>query len=314
VKATAKLDKGLISLAPLTASLYGGTESGSLTLDTRPATPTVAVNSKLAGIDSNQLLSAVSSVKNKVYGSLAANANLRFALASSAALAKTLNGQLSFNLANGRLGGMNILGELSRIGSFLGNASQQNKSETPLKKFSGSLNIQNGVANTNDLVAELNEGSLSAKGILNLADQTINMHATAVLSSGISQTVGGSKIGGFLNTALANNKGELVLPVLITGSLDKPMFAPDTQAIAEMKLKNLLPTTGDPGKLSTGILGSVLGNKGGAAGAINSILGGGQPQQQQGQANGQQKQEKQQKQSPQDVINGVLGQFGKKKK
>jgi hypothetical protein len=140
------------------------------------------------------------------------------------------------------------------------------------------------------------------------------MHATAVLSSGISQTVGGSKIGGFLNTALANNKGELVLPVLITGSLDKPMFAPDTQAIAEMKLKNLLPTTGDPGKLSTGILGSVLGNKGGAAGAINSILGGGQPQQQQGQANGQQKQQKQQKQSPQDVINGVLGQFGKKKK
>jgi AsmA protein len=311
VKATAKLDKGLISLAPLTANLYGGAESGSLTLDTRPVTPTVAVNSKLTGIDSNQLLSAVSSVKNKLYGSLSANANLRFALASSASLAKTLNGQLSFNVANGRLAGMNILGELSRIGSFLGAAPQQNKSETPLKKFSGSLNIQNGVANTNDLVAELNEGSLSAKGMLNLADQVINMHATAVLSSGISQTVGGSKVGGFLNTALANNKGELVLPVLITGSLDKPMFAPDTQAIAEMKLKNLLPTTGDPGKLSTGILGSVLGNKGGAAGAINSILGGGQQQQQQGQENGQQQQ---QKQKPRDVINSVLGQFGKKKK
>jgi hypothetical protein len=148
--------------------------------------------------------------------------------------------------------------------------------------------------------------------MLNLADQTINMHATAVLSSGMSQSVGGSKIGGFLNTALANNKGELVLPVLITGSLDKPMFAPDPQAIAEMKLKNLLPTTGDPSKLSTGVLGSVLGNKGGAAGAINSILGGGNQQQQgQGQANGQQQQKKQ---KPQDVINDVLGQFGKKKK
>jgi AsmA protein len=311
VKATAKLDKGLISLAPLSANLFGGSESGTLTLDTRPATPTVAVNSKLSGIDSNQLLSAVSSVKNKLYGGLAASANLRFALASSAALAKTLNGQLSFNLANGHLTGMNILGELSRIGNFLGGTSQQSKSETPLKKFSGTLNIQNGVANTNDLVAELNEGSLSAKGILNLADQTINMHATAVLSSGISQTVGGSKIGGFLNTALANNKGELVLPVLVTGSLDKPTFAPDPQAIAEMKLKNLLPTTGDPGKLSTGVLGSVLGNKGGAAGAINSVLGGGDQQQKQGEANGQQQQ---QKQKPQDVINDVLGQFGKKKK
>jgi hypothetical protein len=78
-----------------------------------------------------------------------------------------------------------------------------------------------------------------------------------------------------------------------------------------MKLKNLLPTTGDPSKLSSGVLGSVLGNKGGAAGAINSILGGGNQQEKQGQANEPQQQ---QKQKPQDIINGVLGQFGKKKK
>jgi uncharacterized protein involved in outer membrane biogenesis len=309
VKATAKLDKGVIALSPLTANLFGGSESGSLTLDTRPSIPTAAVNSKLTGIDSNQLLSAVSSVKNKLYGSLAANANLKFALASSAAMAKTLNGTLNFNLANGRIAGMNILGELSRIGSFLGAAAQKGNSDTPLKKFSGSLDIHNGVANTNDLIAELNEGSLSAKGALSLADQTINMHATAVLGSSVSQSVGGSKVGGFLNTALANNKGELVLPVLITGSLDKPIFAPDAQAMAQMKLKNLLPTSGDPSKLTTGVLGSVMGNKGGAAGAINSILGG---KQQQGQPNAQQQQQQQKK--PQDVINNVLGQFGKKKK
>lgn len=309
VKATAKLDKGVITLSPLSAGIFGGSEAGSLTVDTRPATPTAAINSKLTGIDANQLLSAVSSVKNKLYGSLAANANLRFALASSEALARTLNGQLSFNLANGRLEGMNILGELSRIGSFLGSTPGKNGTATPLKKFSGSLNIQNGVANTNDLIAELNEGSLSAKGALNLADKTINMHATAVLANNISQSVGGAKVGGFLNTALANDKGELVLPVLITGSLDHPTFAPDAQAMAEMKLKHLLPTTGDPGKLTSGVLGSVLGNKG-AGGAINSILGG---KQQQGQPNAQQQQQ-QQPQKPGDVINSVLGQFGKKKK
>ena len=53
-----------------------------------------------------------------------------------------------------------------------------------------------------------------------------------------------------------------------------------------------------------------MGNKGGAAGAINSILG---SKQQQGQPNAQQQQQQQQK-KPQDVINDVLGQFGKKKK
>jgi uncharacterized protein involved in outer membrane biogenesis len=309
VNATAKLDKGVIVLSPLTANLFGGSESGSLTLDTRPSTPTVAVNSKLTGIDSNQLLSAVSSVKNKLHGSLAANANLGFALASSAALARTLNGKLNFNLSNGRLAGVNILNELSRVGRFVGATPQQGQSATELKRFSGSLDVHNGVANTNDLIAELNDGSLSAKGSLNLADQIINMHATAVLSSGISQSVGGSKVGGFLSTTLANNKGELVLPVLITGSLDKPMFAPDAQAIAEMKVKNLLPTTGDPSKLTTGVIGSVLGNKGGATGAIDSILGGKQPSNQ-APSNAQQ----QQQQKPEDVVNSVLDQFGKKKK
>jgi hypothetical protein len=79
--------------------------------------------------------------------------------------------------------------------------------------------------------------------------------------------------------------------------------------MAQMKLKNLLPTTGDPSKLTSGVIGSVLGkNEGGTAGAINSALGGKQGGAQ-AQPNGQQ----QQQQKPEDLINGVLGQFGHKK-
>ncbi len=311
VKATAKLDHGLITLSPLTASIFGGSETGTLALDTRPTTPTCSTNLKLAGIDTNKMLSTVSTVKNRLYGSLSANANLDFALASgSDALARTLNGTLSFNVANGRLEGINILNELSKVGKFLGVAPGQGGSSTPLRKLSGSMNIKSGLASTNDLIADLAEGSLSGKGNLNLADQGIDMHATAVLNNGVSQSVGGQKVGGFLNTALANNKGELVIPVLITGSMSSPRFAPDLQQIGQMKLKNLLPTTGDPSKLTSGIVGSVLGNKGGgAAGIVGSILGGGQQQNTQAQPNGQ----AQPPQKPKDVINSVLGQFGKKK-
>jgi uncharacterized protein involved in outer membrane biogenesis len=310
VKATAKLDKGVITLSPLTANIFGGSETGALTVDTRPATSTCSLKTKFSGVDTNKLLSAVSTVKNKLYGSLNADANLGFALESSNTLARTLNGTLAFNVVNGQLAGTNILGELSKVGKFLGAAPNQNQPSTALKKLAGTLDIKNGLATTNNLVAEMNEGSLSAKGALNLADQGINMHVTAVLASGVSQTVGGSKVGGFLNTALANNKGELVLPVLVTGTFAHPVFAPDAQSIAEMKVKNLLPTTGDPSKLSSGIVGSVLGNKGGAAGAINSVLGGGQQNGTQPQPNAK---PQQQQQKPQDVVNDVLGQFGKKK-
>ena len=52
------------------------------------------------------------------------------------------------------------------------------------------------------------------------------MHVTAVLSKGFSQSVGGTGVGGYLNTALANKNGELVIPVILTGSMNHPRFRP----------------------------------------------------------------------------------------
>jgi hypothetical protein len=101
--------------------------------------------------------------------------------------------------------------------------------------------------------------------------------------------VGGTGVGGFLNTALANNQGELVLPVLVTGTTAHPVFAPDVQAIAKMKLNHLLPTSGDPSKLTNGLAGSVL----------NGLLD---------QKTGQQK-----NQNQQNPLNSLFQQLGKKK-
>ena len=116
---------------------------------------------------------------------------------------------------------------------------------------------------------------------------------TLRLASNISQAVGGSKVGGYLNTALANDRGELVLPVIVTGNMAHPSFSPDVEAMAKLRLKNGL--------------NGVLGKQGGALGGIlNGVLGGGQKQQQ-----GQQQQQQQQQQNP---LNSIFDQFKKKKK
>ena len=82
----------------------------------------------------------------------------------------------------------------------------------------------------------------------------------AVLNKAFSDEVGGTGVGGYLTTALSNSKGELVVPVLISGTFSKPRFAPDLAKIAQMKLENLAPTLANPGSLST-ILGTILGGK-----------------------------------------------------
>ncbi len=300
-KANCTLDKGVIRLSPVTTDLFGGKETGTITYDSRPADGAVALNVKLAGVDTNALLSAVSSVKGTLTGSLAADANVSFTLASSTdAIARSLNGPLSFNVTNGQLKNVNILNEISKVGKFLQAAPSGGGNNTDLKKLSGTMDIRNGVATSNNLAAVLDAGSLSAQGALNLVDQGLNMRVNAVLGQSTSQSVGGSGIGGYLNTALANNKGELVLPVIVTGTTSHPVFAPDVQALAKMKLSNLLPTSGDPTKLTSGIIGAVSG-KGGAGNVVNQILGGGQNN------------KPDDKNSGKDAVNSILQQFGRKK-
>jgi len=255
VSTKVQLDKGVIQLSPLSTEIFGGKANGALTADMRPATPLCAVKVKFAGVDANSLLSAVSSMKDTVYGSLAADTNLHFALAQGNDLARTLNGALSFNLTNGLIKNVNILSEVGKIGKLLNTGGQDSANGgTALKKFVGTLNIVNGVASTQDLTGELTQGTLTAKGTLNLVSQDVNMHMTAALGSGAaSQPAGG---GGLLNTVLATGKGALMVPVLVTGNMAHPTVTPDAAEMAKLKLGNLAGAKG-----ASGVLGGLLGGQ-----------------------------------------------------
>ncbi len=299
-KANVMLDHGVVKLAPVTSDLFNGTENGTVTIDTRPTQPVVTVNSNLQKVDANKLLTATTSVK-QIFGLLSAGGNFGFTNVANGNLASTLNGTLNMNLLNGKITGIDLLRELGNIAKFGGGGS----GVTNITQMSGGFNVRNGLAHTDNLKAVIDGGTLAAVGDVNLASEQLNMKITAVLSNGMSQKVGGTGVGGYLNTALANRQGELVIPVLVTGTFSSPRFAPDVQQLAQMKLNNLLPTTGNPAGALSGILGG-SGAKGGLGGVLGAL--GGQQQNQQN-AN----QPRQQQSNPQDAIKGLLNQLGGKK-
>ncbi|HYN15579.1 MAG TPA: AsmA family protein, partial [Terriglobales bacterium] len=174
VRSNATLDRGVVRLAPLTADVYGGQETGSITIDTRPTPMTYAVNTKLTRVDANKLISSVSSIKQTLYGLLAANANTTFRSAPADQIARTLNGSFSLDLRNGRLVGMDLLNQLASIGKFVG-YSRAPEQFTNLAQLTGNFNVTNGLAQTNDLKAVIDGGTMAADGAVNLADQTLNM-------------------------------------------------------------------------------------------------------------------------------------------
>jgi AsmA protein len=331
VHSNVTLDRGVIRLNPLTSQLYGGQENGSVTIDARQAQPVIAANIKTDRVDANKLLSAVSSMKEVLYGLLTSNVNASFSAANAESIVRTLNGKLGLNLVNGKLANVDLLHELGAVAKFAGGSAGAPKGFTNVTQLSGNFDVKNGVAQTNDLKAAIDGGTMAAAGLVNLADQTLNLHVTAVLNKAMSQQVGGTQVGGFMNTALANSQGELVVPVIVTGRFQHPQVAPDVQQIAQMKLKNLLPTSKNPGALSTGgIVGSILGNqaggnnqqgKTGVQGILGAIGGKQQPNQQQNQQQNQQLptgqpagNAGQQQQPAQGAVEDILNQVLKKKK
>jgi hypothetical protein len=194
---------------------------------------------------------------------------------TSADVMRALNGGVNVNFNNVRYNGADISHQLAGIAGFLGagKPGQNDQGFTNILKMVGSIPITNGVAQTNNLQAQLDIATLGITGTANLVTQALNLRVNAIMSQNASQQVGGTNIGGFMNTALANNQGELIIPVLVTGTFQNPKFAPDIQSVAQMKLKGLLPNSNNPAGAVSGVLGGLLGQKGAKPGQA------GQPQQ-----------------------------------
>jgi len=174
---------------------------------------------------------------------------------------RVLNGSANLNFNNVRLNGTDIAHQLAAIAGFA-RPGEGDHGFTNISRMTGNILVTNGVAHTNNLQALLDVGNVSATGTANLVTEALNLSVSAVLSKAMSQQVGGTSIGGYMNTALANNQGEIVIPMLVTGTFKNPRFAPDLQKLAQMKLKGLVPNFENPGAAASGILGTLLGQKG----------------------------------------------------
>jgi AsmA protein len=206
---------------------------------------------------------------------------------------RALNGNLNLNFNNVRYSGVDVGHELASIGQFLNSAQSLQKDQgfTNILKMTGNVVVRNGIAQTNNLQALLDVANVGITGNANLVSQALNLDVTAVLVKSFSQQVGGTGIGGYMNTALANNQGEIVIPATVTGTLQHPVFGPNVQKIAQMKLKGLMPSTDNPLAGASGILGNLLGQKN---------------------ANPNQGQQPNTQQQP-NPVNQILDIFGKKK-
>lgn len=273
VRAEAKLEGGMLRLDPLSAELYGGRHSGNITVDLRTEATRVSLDSRIERVEANSLVSSMTSLKRTLYGLVAGEAALNFVSKPGTDIAGSLNGTFQLRLTDGKIAGFNLLNELAGVAKALGYARKVDP-ETAIVKLAATLKIKDGVATTNDLRMDFAGGSLAAQGIIGLADQSLKLKVTPVLSRATSDQFGGGKVGGILTSALSNRNGELVIPVLVSGTVAAPRFVPDAEMMAKMKLEGLVPSLANPAALGSTVKGAIeAGKQGNVSGVIDAITG-----------------------------------------
>jgi AsmA protein len=212
------LQNGVLQLGLDKAALYGGNASGAVSASSGG----IATALDITNVQIEPLMTALNG-QSRLSGTGNVKLNVKGAGNSQKAIVNTLNGTLGLSLRDGAVKGINI-------GKFLRDAKKgfvnDNSSEkTDFAEFSGNFTITNGVASNNDLTLKAPILRMGGSGTINLPARSINYKLTPTLVNSSKGQDGKDKAG-------------ITIPLLITGSWDKPAITPDVAGIAQEALKD----------------------------------------------------------------------------
>jgi AsmA protein len=185
VRLGVKAHNGLVNLSPLSANLYRGTMNGNLSINAH-STPSFVIKQKLTAIDVAPLLKDAANLdlaegRGNIVLDLTTQGN------TVRELKKALSGNVSINLANGAIKGINLTKLVQGVQNLSKDTRMQtlgvDKSEkTEFSEFKASFKVRNGVAHNDDLAVKSTVLRLSGKGDIDIGHDSLNYNAKAALA------------------------------------------------------------------------------------------------------------------------------------
>jgi AsmA protein len=209
---------GVLTLQPFGAALYGGQVRGTARLDARRSPATFSLEQSLSAL---QLLPFVKDLAGfeKLTGIAQLGAKLSTTASSTADLMSGLNGELSFDVSDGALKGVNLWYEIQRANALArGRAVPERASpDTDFRQLKGTAVIRDGLLVNQDLVGGLPFLALAGQGQVNLVESALDYRLNAtVIREAIDEATGErSELAG------------ATVPLRLRGSLDSPSVSVD---------------------------------------------------------------------------------------
>lgn len=225
IHAAMSFNQGVLTINPLTATLYNGTLSGTVSGSQFSSIPAWKWDMSVTGADIKDLLADVNGKDAKL--TLDADGSLRFRGETHGqtgeALMQNVTGSGAYSLKQGKLSAIDINYLLQTADALLNKqtvAAPENMKETTFDRLTGGINLENGVLTSNGI--ELNAAAFTARGDLSLGLQ--NRDVDLRLSIQSTQAL----------------KTQFTVPVLVTGTVMNPNVQLDVASINQMVAKQQL--------------------------------------------------------------------------
>ena len=210
-----------INIEPIQAMLGDGSINAKLMIDLSNASPILVLNANAESIEAGSLLRAMTH-KDLLTGTLNFNTKLQTEGNTKSAWRSNLNGTGKINLREGVIKGMDFASSVIKGLTILKRGPQRvqqdEEDQTRFTSFDASYVIQNGIVSNNDLQIKSNILNITGRGNINLINQTLNYRLNAK----------------YLPQA------NLVIPLAVTGAIEKPTIRPDLAELGGEVIKSTI--------------------------------------------------------------------------
>lgn len=216
--------KGVLSMDPLSAALYGGKFKGNVKLDVRKDSPRFSAKKTLSGIQVEPLLTDLTG-KAQLRGIGNIEVDISSRGLDDATIKSNLNGRFSIEFKDGAYIGFNLAQAIRQAtGQVQSNAPQ----ETDFAELKGSGVIKNGVVQNDDLYMASPVLRVTGTGKVDLVKEQVDYLLTTKVVGSLEGQGGSDKLEG------------VAIPVRIKGDLNNPSPSVDLEAALKANAEHKL--------------------------------------------------------------------------
>ncbi len=229
LKAHYTFRNNIFTLASLTGDTLSGSFRAQSTVDFSKRGTAYNLNAGTDGVKLEEVTAAFApKAKGMLFGSLSARAQISGAGSVSETIKRNLKGKGTFSVKNGEIRNAPVSdGLLALLGL-------QNLKKIPMDKAEGSFAISGGVINLKSVIAS-KDLAMDETGTVGM-DQKLNMGILVKVSDKLSPNLlGQSGISQFLS----EEKGWTTIPLKLGGTIGRPSYGVDTQAIGKRAVQTI---------------------------------------------------------------------------